>query len=71
MITVQRENLKVISGEDTLSSYQWNTGRARHYFCSICGIDTFHQRRMDENEIPKGFPYVMSMGKAGQWFSAA
>jgi hypothetical protein len=49
MITVQRENLKVISGEDTLSLYQWNTGKARHYFCSTCGIDTLHQRRMDEN----------------------
>ena len=49
MVTVQRDKLKVISGEDALSLYQWNTGKARHYFCSACGIYTFHQRRTNEN----------------------
>jgi hypothetical protein len=49
MVTVQRDMLKVMSGEDALSLYQWNTGKARHYFCSTCGIYTFHQRRTDEN----------------------
>lgn len=49
MVTVQRDMLKVMSGEDALSLYQWNTGKARHYFCSTCGIYAFHQRRTNEN----------------------
>lgn len=43
--------LKVTKGEDRLSLYQWNTRTARHYFCSICGIYTHHQRRSDPTEF--------------------
>ena len=28
----------------------FNTGTARHFFCSVCGIYTFHQRRSNPNE---------------------
>ena len=34
-----------IQGEDRLTLYQFNTKSAKHYFCSICGIYTHHQRR--------------------------
>jgi hypothetical protein len=43
--------LKITQGEDKLSLYQWNTKTAKHYFCSICGIYTHHQRRSDPNEF--------------------
>ncbi|MDI3509668.1 MAG: hypothetical protein PWQ61_433, partial [Betaproteobacteria bacterium] len=29
----------------SLTLYQFNTGQAKHYFCSVCGIYTFHSRR--------------------------
>ena len=35
----------ILKGEDKLSTYQFNTKTAKHYFCSICGIYTHHQRR--------------------------
>ena len=35
---------------DTLTEYRFNTGTARHFFCSVCGIYTFHQRRSNPNE---------------------
>lgn len=38
-------NLTIKSGADKLSLYQFNTKTARHYFCSVCGIYTHHQRR--------------------------
>ena len=47
MASVPVEKLRVVEGEDKLSLYQWNTKIARHYFCSICGIYTHHQRRSD------------------------
>ncbi|MFC0682943.1 GFA family protein [Lysobacter korlensis] len=45
MAGVPLERLRVTRGADKLSPYQWNTKTAKHYFCSICGIYTHHQRR--------------------------
>jgi len=43
--TVPQERLKVVKGADKLTLYQFNTNTAKHYFCSVCGIYTHHQRR--------------------------
>ena len=45
MAGVPLERLRVTRGADKLSLYQWNAKIAKHYFCSICGIYTHHQRR--------------------------
>jgi len=39
--------VRVLQGEDVLTSYRFNTGSAQHFFCSRCGIYTHHQRRSD------------------------
>lgn len=39
--------LKVLSGEDALTLYQFNTRVAKHFFCRHCGIYPFHQTRKD------------------------
>ena len=39
--------LEVVEGADKLTCYRFNTGVAEHWFCSICGSYTFHQRRSD------------------------
>jgi hypothetical protein len=39
--------LKILSGEDALTMYQFNTRVAKHYFCKHCGIYPFHQTRKD------------------------
>lgn len=45
MAKVHESALTVTAGEHVLSLYQWNTRRAKHYFCSRCGIYTFHRKR--------------------------
>lgn len=45
MFQVHESALRIVKGEDVLSLYQWNTGVARHYFCSRCGIYPFHRKR--------------------------
>lgn len=45
MAGVPLDRLRVVKGADKLSLYQWNTRIAKHYFCSVCGIYTHHQRR--------------------------
>ncbi len=48
--SVPLSGLKVVSGNNTLSLYQFNTNTARHYFCSVCGIYTHHQRRSNPHQ---------------------
>jgi hypothetical protein len=36
MTKVHESALTIVSGQDVLSLYQWNTRRAQHYFCSRC-----------------------------------
>ncbi len=43
--SVPLENLKIVKGHSELSRYTFNTHTAKHFFCSICGIYTHHQRR--------------------------
>lgn len=45
MVRVRAEALSVLSGDDQLGAYEWNTHRARHHFCRICGIYVFHRKR--------------------------
>ncbi len=42
---VDLADFTIDEGEELLTLYQFNTGVARHYFCSRCGIYTHHQRR--------------------------
>jgi len=45
MTSVHEDRFKLVSGESALTLYQWNMRIARHYFCSVCGIYTFHKKR--------------------------
>ena len=45
MLKVPENALTVRQGEHALTLYQWNTRRAKHYFCKHCGIYVFHRKR--------------------------
>lgn len=45
MAKVPEQVLTVLDGEAALTLYQWNTRRAKHYFCNRCGIYVFHRKR--------------------------
>lgn len=45
--TFAADALHVVQGREQLSMYQFNSRVARHYFCKVCGIYTFHQTRKD------------------------
>ena len=51
MNILPKEAIVSISGEENLSTYQFGTNVAKHYFCKNCGIYTHHQRKSDPNGI--------------------
>jgi hypothetical protein len=51
MASAPIDRLRVTKGQDKLSLYQWNARIAKHYFCSVCGIYTHHQRRSAPGEF--------------------
>lgn len=45
MCKVPERALTVLDGQEMLTLYQWNTRRAKHFFCRRCGIYVFHRKR--------------------------
>ena len=45
MTKVHESRFALLVGADALAEYRWNTKIARHFFCSRCGIYTFHRKR--------------------------
>lgn len=44
-LIVPASRFKLLSGDDRLVSYSFNTGVARHLFCRRCGIKSFYVPR--------------------------
>ena len=44
-LIVPKERFRLVSGADALTTYQFNTGTARHLFCSVCGVKSFYVPR--------------------------
>jgi len=49
-VSAELGGLEILEGADALTEYRFNTGKAKHFFCSKCGIYTFHQRRSNSNQ---------------------
>ena len=49
--SVDLDGIKITKGREKLTLYQFNTMTAKHYFCSVCGIYTHHQRRLESQTV--------------------
>lgn len=45
MAKVPEDALVIDEGHDALTTYQWNSHKAKHHFCRLCGIYVFHRKR--------------------------
>jgi len=59
-LIVPRDRFKLLSGEDVLSTYTFNTGTARHLFCSVCGIKSFYVPRSHPDGFSVNAPCIDS-----------
>lgn len=44
-LIVPRSHFRLLAGEESLTTYTFNTGTARHYFCATCGIKPYYVPR--------------------------
>lgn len=50
-VVVPKEDFEFLKGQDQLTTYTFNTGTARHWFCRTCGIHSVYVPRSH----PDGF----------------
>lgn len=44
-LIVPKDRFRLLTGQDALSEYRFNTGTARHLFCGTCGVKSFYVPR--------------------------
>ena len=49
-VSAPLSGITILRGKEILTEYRFNTGTAVHFFCSVCGIYTFHQRRSNPQQ---------------------
>lgn len=52
-LIVPKDRFKLLKGGKFLTTYTFNTGVAKHYFCSVCGIKSFY--------VPRSHPEGISV----------
>ena len=48
---VPRDRFRLLTSEDVIETYRFNTGVARHYFCRTCGVASFYIPRSNPDCI--------------------
>ena len=41
-LILPKSKFKLLKGDDSLTTYTFDTGEAKHLFCTICGIKSFY-----------------------------
>jgi hypothetical protein len=50
-LIVPPEQFELVSGQDDLTTYRFNTMTAKHTFCRVCGVHPFYVPRSDPDKI--------------------
>jgi hypothetical protein len=50
-LIVPPEHFELLRGKEELTTYEFNTGTAKHTFCRHCGIHAFYVPRSDPGQV--------------------
>jgi hypothetical protein len=50
-LIVPKSRFLLLAGEESITTYTFNTGIAQHFFCKVCGIKSFYVPRSDPDGI--------------------
>jgi hypothetical protein len=78
-LIVPKSRFRLLSGEDKLTTYTFNTGTAKHFFCKVCGIKSFYIPRSHPDGYsvnfrcldPKDFKSILTTEFDGQKWEEA
>lgn len=52
-VIVAKKDFRLLSGQDELATYRFNSGVAQHFFCRNCGVKSFY--------VPRSHPQGISV----------
>ncbi len=50
-LIVPEGRFRLLQGSQSLTAYTFNTGTAKHFFCSVCGVKSFYKPRSHPDGI--------------------
>ena len=50
-LIVPKSKFKLLAGQDSITTYTFNTGVAKHTFCKVCGVKPFYTPRSNPDGI--------------------
>lgn len=50
-LIVPPEDFELLSGRESLATYEFNTKTAKHHFCKTCGMHPFYSPRSDPDKV--------------------
>ena len=50
-LIVEPEQFRLLSAEDAVALYQFNTKTAKHYFCPVCGVCSYYIPRSHPDKV--------------------
>lgn len=63
-VSAPLSGITLLRGQDKLTEYRFNTGEAVHFFCSVCGIYPFHQRRSNPQQYGINVPVLRAFHRS-------
>lgn len=54
-LIVPRAKFRLLSGQDNITTYTFNTGVAKHTFCQTCGVKPFYTPRSNPHGVSVNF----------------
>lgn len=50
-LIVPADHFRLLRGHESIATYQFNTGTAKHTFCRVCGVKSFYHPRSHPDGI--------------------
>lgn len=50
-LIVPKSRFRLLSGQETITTYRFNTGVAQHKFCKLCGVKAFYIPRSNPDGV--------------------
>jgi hypothetical protein len=61
---VSWNDFRLLTPEEDLSTYRFNTMQARHHFCPVCGVAPFYVPRSDPDKVTVNLNCVEGIDRA-------